>query len=57
MVDRILIHMYEEQSACVKISDHTSASFGGITNGTIQGSALFSVYLDELLGQLRQLEV
>ena len=52
--------IYEEQSAFVKLCDQASESFD-ITNGTRQGSVLsptlFSVYLDELLGQLRQLGV
>ena len=60
VVVRILIHIYEEQKGFVKLSDFTSETFG-ITNGTRQGSVLsptlFSVYLDELLEQLRQLGV
>ena len=60
VVVRILIHIYEEQRGFVKLSDFTSETFG-ITNGTRQGSVLsptlFSVYLDELLGKLRQLGV
>ena len=60
IVIRVLIHIYEEQKGCVKLLDKSSESFA-ITNGTRQGSVLsptlFSVYLDELLGQLRQLGV
>ena len=60
VVIRVLIYVYEEQKAHVKLLDHRSQSFG-ITNGTRQGSvlspALFSVYLDELLQELRQLGV
>ena len=60
VVIRILIHIYEEQTAFVKLCNYRSETFG-ITNGTRQGSVLsptlFSVYLDDLLGQLRQLGV
>ena len=60
IVIRVLIHIYEEQKGCVKLLDKSSESFA-IPNGTRQGSVLsptlFSVYLDELLGQLRQLGV
>ena len=60
VVIRVLIYVYEEQKAYVKLLDHRSDSFG-ITNGTRQGSvlspALFSVYLDDLLEELRVLGV
>ena len=60
VVIRVLIHVYEEQRAHVKLLDYRSESFG-ISNGTRQGSvlspALFSVYLDDLLTELRQLGV
>ena len=60
IVVRALIHVYEEQTACVKLVDKRSVSFS-ITNGTRQGSvlspALFAVYLDELLARLRSLGV
>jgi hypothetical protein len=60
IVVRVLVHIYEEQSAWVKLVDKRSSSFG-ILNGTRQGSvlspALFAVYLDGLLDQLRKLGV
>ena len=60
IVIRSLVYVYEEQTACVKLIDKRSEDFR-IQNGTRQGSVLsptlFSVYLDELLGQLRQLGV
>ena len=60
VVIRVLIYVFEQQKAYVKLLDQRSDSFG-ITNGTRQGSvlspALFSVYLDELLQELRQLGV
>ena len=49
---------YEEQTAWVKLAGKQSSSFR-ITNGTRQGSVLspvlFSVYLDDLLKDLRKL--
>ena len=60
IVIRVLVHIYEEQSAWVKLVDRRSSSFG-ITNGTRQGSvlspALFAVYLDGLLERLRRIGV
>ena len=58
IVVRVLIFAYEEQSAFVKLSGMKSTLFK-ITNGTRQGSVLspiiFSLYLDDLLKQLRKL--
>ena len=58
VVVRCLIFMYEEQTGCVKLAGKKSSTFR-ITNGTRQGSvlspALFSVYLDDLLQELRDL--
>ena len=52
--------MYEEQTCWVELGGKRSATFG-VTNGTRQGSVLspllFSVYLDDLLVQLRQLQL
>ena len=49
------MHVYEEQTACVRLLDKNSDSFS-VTNGTRQGSvlspALFAVYLDDLLLEL-----
>jgi hypothetical protein len=60
IVIRTLVYVYEEQEGCVKLQDMKSATFR-IINGTRQGSvlspALFAVYLDGLLQQLRQLGV
>ena len=60
VVIRALVHIYEEQTGCVKLVDRRSDPFG-ITNGTRQGSVLsptlFSVYLDDLLDRLRKLGV
>ena len=60
IVIRALVHVYEEQTACVRLLDKNSDSFS-VTNGTRQGSvlspALFAVYLDDLLLELRQLKV
>lgn len=60
VVIRTLIFIYEEQKGFVKLLDRRSESFS-ITNGTRQGSvlspSLFSVYLDELLLELRNLRV
>ena len=56
IVVRVLIFVYEEQEGCVTWSGVRSTSFS-ITNGTRQGSVLspclFSVYLDDLLKELR----
>ena len=58
IVVRVLIFAYEEQSACVKLSGMKSTEFK-IRNGTRQGSVLspmiFSLYMDDLLKQLRKL--
>ena len=55
---RVLIFVYEEQKGCVSWDSVRSSTFS-ITNGTRQGSVLspclFSVYLDDLLKQLRQM--
>ena len=54
----MLVFIYEEQEGCVSWVGIRSSSFT-ITNGTRQGSVLsptlFSVYLDDLLKQLRRL--
>ena len=56
IVVRVLIFMYEEQTGCVKLAGKKSGSFM-ISNGTRQGSvlspALFSIYLDDLIKELR----
>ena len=58
IVVRILIFAYEEQTGWVKLAGKQSTSFK-LTNGTRQGSVLspilFSVYLDDLLKDLRKL--
>ena len=60
IVIRTLMHIYEEQVAWVKWGNSQSESFG-VVNGTRQGSVLspclFSVYIDELLSELRKLGV
>ena len=60
VVIRVLIFMYEEQVGWVKLGGKRSTSFK-LSNGTRQGSVLspllFSVYLDDLLVQLRQLQL
>ena len=57
MVIRTLIYVYEKQTAWVSWGNAKSAQFG-IVNGTRQGSVLspyfFSVYIDELLENLRR---
>ena len=57
IVVRVLIYAYEEQTALVKLGGKRSKTFR-ITNGTRQGSVLspllFSVYLDDLLKDLRK---
>ena len=57
---QVLIFMYEEQQGWVKLGGKKSTSFR-ITNGTRQGSVLspvlFSVYLDDLLSDLRKLQL
>ena len=60
IVVRVLIFMYEEQTGWVTLSGKQSTSFT-ITNGTRQGSVLspviFLVYLDDLLRELRRLQL
>ena len=60
IVVRVFIFMYEEQTGWVTLSGKQSTSFT-ITNGTRQGSVLspviFSVYLDDLLRELRRLQL
>ena len=57
VVVRVLIFVYEEQTAWVKWGKVRSRTFG-IVNGTRQGSvlspALFSVYMDDLIVKLRK---
>ena len=56
-VIRVLIYVYQEQKGRVKLAGKESSPFT-ISNGTRQGSVLspilFSVYLDDLLVQLRK---
>ena len=58
IVIRLLAYVYEEQAGCVRWDGIRSSEFS-ITNGTRQGSVLsptlFSVYLDDLLKELRHL--
>ena len=60
IVIRALVYIYEEQRACVSWAGRKSNTFG-VANGTRQGSVLspclFSVYLDDLLKELRNLGV
>ena len=60
IVVRVLIFAYEEQTAWVKLAGKRSDIFR-ITNGTRQGSVLspllFSVYLDDLIKDLRKLSL
>ena len=60
VVVRVLVFMYEEQEGWVKLGGKRSSSFR-LTNGTRQGSVLspllFSVYLDDLLVELRKLQL
>ena len=57
---RVLIFVYQEQEGWVKLGGKKSSTFR-LTNGTRQGSVLspilFSVYLDDLLGDLRRLQL
>ena len=58
VVVRMLIYIYTEQEAWVRWGSERSSTFQ-ITNGTRQGSvlspALFCVYLDDLIKELRKL--
>ena len=60
VVARVLIFMYQEQEGCVKLGGKRSSNFR-LTNGTRQGSVLspllFSIYLDDLLTELRSLQL
>ena len=60
VVVRVLIFVYEQQQGWVKLGGKNSSPFR-ITNGTRQGSVispiLFTVYLDDLLITLRQLQL
>ena len=60
VVVRVLIFAYEEQQGWVKLGGRNSSMFS-LTNGTRQGSVLspllFSIYLDDLLGELRRLQL
>ena len=60
IVVRVLIYIYEEQTGWVKLGGQRSSPFK-LTNGTRQGSVLspvlFSVYLDDLLKELRKLQL
>ena len=60
IVIRVIVRVYEYQYAWVKWGNSRSSTFS-IVNGTRQGSilspALFAVYVDELLVELRKLGV
>ena len=60
IVVRVLIFIYEEQTGWVKLGGEQSMPFS-LTNGTRQGSVLspmfLSVYLDDLLRELRRLQL
>ena len=60
MVVRVLVFIYEEQTGWVTLAGKHSTIFS-LTNGTRQGSVispvLFSVYLDDLLAELRKLQL
>jgi hypothetical protein len=60
IVIRVLIFVYQEQTAWVKWGDARSSCFR-VTNGTRQGSVpspiFFAVYIDDLLLELRRLGV
>ena len=60
IVIRVLMFVYQEQTAWVKWGDARSECFG-VSNGTRQGSVLspifFAVYIDDLLLELRRLGV
>ena len=57
LVVRVLAYIYEEQSGCVRMAGQVSEEFT-MTNGTRQGSvlspALWCIYLDGLLEELRR---
>jgi hypothetical protein len=60
IIVRVIIYVYEEQYAWVKWGEARSSLFS-IVNGTRQGSilspALFALYVDELLVELRALGI
>ena len=60
IVVRVIIFVYEEQYAWVRWGGSRSCTFS-IVNGTRQGSilspALFALYVDELLVELRALGI
>ena len=60
IVVRVLVYIYEEQAGWVKLGGGRSSIFL-LSNGTRQGSVLspilFSVYLDDLLKELRRLQL
>ena len=60
IVVRALLWVYQEQTGCVKLAGRKSPTFT-LTNGTRQGSvlspALWCVYIDDLLKELRSLKL